>query len=134
MPRVRVKVRCPYCRTSYSGPEDELHQEGCPRPLERHLESLQRQLTVNTCPHCAAHVHVNGDDLHECLSCHTQWVAAWTQGAEAVQQATVTFRIHGEPTLVTELPEKGSGVFPMRDAIAKQSAEVTRMKTAFVAK
>ena len=131
MVRIVVKTTCPRCGTRYSGPNDETHKAGCPWPSEKRLRALQDLLIVNTCPLCGSDVHVNGGDLHECVACHTQWVNASRAMTPAVKIAEVIFHVRGEPVLVSQLPIKGTGNFPLREVIAILSREVTLAKASF---
>ena len=133
MPKVYVYVKCPYCSAQYRGESDAQHAEGCPQPLEIRLMKLQWRQIINTCPLCSADVHVNNGDCFECLGCKTQWVAAWTQGTEAIRNATVWFNVHSESTLVTALAEKGEGKFSLRNSITDLSRQIMEAKTKFIA-
>lgn len=131
MARARTYARCPHCESRYSGPGDETHAEGCPRPLERQLDALYRQHVSNGCPHCDGTVRINAGDLHECDTCHAQWVAAWTRGADAIKQAKLRFRVHGESILVIELPERGAGDFPRYRKLRELEGQVEKTRAAF---
>lgn len=128
---VRTYVECPHCGSEYSSFEDEHHQEGCPRPLERHVESLGMKLAVQTCPLCKNPAYVNNGDCFECTTCHAHWIPSWTQGPGAIEASTVSFRIDGFPMPLTQLPGTGSGIFPRHDQLASLRAEREKMKANF---
>lgn len=127
----RTYVKCPHCASRYSGPDDESHQKGCPRPLERQLEQLRWSQNTQTCPICTAEAHINDGDCYECTGCHAHWVPSWTQGTDAIRKSTVIFRMDGGPMPMTQLPGTGSGIFPRRDEIARLTAELAEMKEKF---